>query len=64
MKRIVLLLSISVLAVVILASVQLVEAQAPAKVSRVGFLGLSKGLSQLLLQFCTGCWLICIKDTK
>ncbi len=38
MKRIVLLLSISVLAVVILASVQLAEAQQPGKVYRIGYL--------------------------
>jgi len=39
MKRIVLLLSISVLAVVILASVQLAEAQQTGKVYRIGYLG-------------------------
>ena len=38
MKRIVLILSISVLAVVILPSVQLAEAQQVGKVYRIGFL--------------------------
>ncbi len=38
MKRIVLLLSISVLAIVILASVHLAEAQKPGKVYRIGYL--------------------------
>jgi len=39
MKRIVFLLSISVLAIVILASVQLAEAQQTGKVYRIGWLG-------------------------
>jgi len=43
MKRIVLLSSISVLAVVMLASVQLAEAQQAVKVYRIGFLSTSSG---------------------
>jgi len=43
MKRIVLLLSISVLAIVILVSVQLAEAQQPGKVYRIGYLRFSCG---------------------
>ena len=43
MKRIVLLLSISVLAIVILVSVHLAEAQQTKKIYRIGYLSNGKG---------------------